>query len=81
MLRRPESLKPTLIIFSRKINKECAMPSKSKKQRALMCIALGMKEGKTPRSYSKEAARISGDMSERQLKEFCKAPISNDKEG
>ncbi len=57
------------------------MPSRSKKQRALMCIALGMKEGKTPRSYSKEAARISGDMSERQLTEFCKAPIKEEKGG
>ncbi len=51
------------------------MPSTSEKQRKLMCIALAMKQGKTPKSYSKEAARISEEMSEEQLKEFCEAPV------
>ncbi len=51
------------------------MPSTTKKQRVLMCIALAMKQGKTPKSYSKEAAKISEEMSEDQLKEFCEAPI------
>jgi len=57
------------------------MPSKSKKQRALMCIALGMKEGKTPKRYSAEAARISGDMNKEQLQEFYKAPVAKEREG
>ncbi len=51
------------------------MPSVSKKQRSLMCIALAMKQGKTPKSYSKEAAKISEEMSEEQLKEYCEAPL------
>lgn len=51
------------------------MPSATKKQRALMCIALAMKQGKTPKSYSKEAAKISEEMSEDQLKEFCEEPV------
>jgi len=55
------------------------MPSTSKKQRALMCIALAMKQGKTPKSYSKEAARISEQMSEQQLREFCEAPVEKRK--
>lgn len=55
------------------------MPSVSKRQRALMCIALAMKQGKKPKSYSKEAAKISEEMSEEQLKEFCEAPVKTGK--
>jgi hypothetical protein len=43
-----------------------------------MCIALSMKHGKTPKSYSKEAAKISDEMSEEQLKEFCEEPIKRE---
>jgi hypothetical protein len=53
------------------------MPSSSNKQRKLMCIAESMKKGKTPKSYSKEAARISEQMNEQQLKEFCEAPVKD----
>jgi hypothetical protein len=35
-----------------------------------------MKQGKTPKSYSREAAKISEEMSEEQLKEFCEEPIN-----
>lgn len=52
------------------------MPSVSKKQRTLMCIALSMKRRKTPKSYSHVAAKISGQMTEDQLKEYCEAPLN-----
>lgn len=51
------------------------MPSKSEKQRTLMCIAYQIKTGKTPRSYSKEAAKVADQMTEKQLEEYCKEPI------
>lgn len=51
------------------------MPSKSKKQRALMCIALSMKKGKIPKNYSRQAAEVSEGMNEAQLREFCEAPV------
>ncbi len=51
------------------------MPSTSEKQRKLMCIALAMKQGKTSKSYSKEAARLSEEMTEEQLIEFCEEPV------
>jgi len=51
------------------------MPNASKKQRALMCIALSMKKGKTPKNYSQQAAKVSEGMNEDQLREFCEAPI------
>ncbi len=35
------------------------MPATSKKQKTLMCIALSMKRGKTPKSYSKQAAKMA----------------------
>jgi hypothetical protein len=52
------------------------MPSVSKKQRAIMCIALAMKRGKTPKSYSPEAAKIADEMTEQQLIDFCETPVS-----
>ena len=51
------------------------MPSTSEQQRTLMCIALSIKQGKTPSSYSKEAAKMASEMSEAQLKDFCEAPV------
>jgi hypothetical protein len=54
------------------------MPSKSVKQKKLMCIAESMKKGKTPKTYSSVAAKISDQMSEDQLKEFCEAPVKED---
>ena len=47
------------------------MPAESENQRKLMCIALSIKRGETPKTYSKEAARLAETMSEQQLKDFC----------
>ncbi|WP_158513483.1 DUF3008 family protein [Dehalogenimonas formicexedens] len=51
------------------------MPSTSKKQQKVMCIAESIKKGKTPAGYSRQAAKIAGSMSEEQLKEFCETPV------
>lgn len=51
------------------------MPSKSEKQKKLMCIAQSIKQGKQSKSYSKQAAKVADSMSEKQLKEFCEEPI------
>ncbi len=53
------------------------MPGISRKQQTLMCIALSIKQGKVPNSYSRAAARTSRHMSEKQLKEFCKSPVES----
>uniref|UniRef100_A0A7C3Z9S1 DUF3008 family protein n=1 Tax=Desulfobacca acetoxidans TaxID=60893 RepID=A0A7C3Z9S1_9BACT len=47
------------------------MPAKSKAQQKLMGIALGIKRGETPPSYSPEAARMAEEMSESDLEEFA----------
>jgi hypothetical protein len=54
------------------------MPSRSEKQKKLMCIAESIKKGKTPQTYSPQAARISEQMSEKQLKEFCETPVKDE---
>jgi hypothetical protein len=51
------------------------MPSVSEKQRKLMCLALSIKQGKTPKSRSKQAAKLAEQMTEEQLREFCEVPI------
>ncbi len=51
------------------------MPATSKKQKTLMCIALSMKRGKTPKSYSKQAAKMAETMSEQQLADYCEEPV------
>lgn len=48
------------------------MPSASERQRKLMCIALSIKRGETPGSYSDEASKLAKQMSEQQLEEYCK---------
>lgn len=48
------------------------MPAASEAQRKLFCIALSIKEGKTPASYSKQAAKMAVNTSLGTLKEFCK---------
>lgn len=53
------------------------MPT-SKNQRTLACIALAMKRGETPRSYSAEAAKMADSMSEEKLSEWCKGPIEKE---
>lgn len=48
------------------------MPAKSVKQKRLMGIALAIKKGKTPKSYSPEAAKAAKTMSEKALEHFAK---------
>jgi len=48
------------------------MPAKSAAQRRLFGIALAIKRGKTPASYSKAAARMARTMSTQQLRDFAK---------
>lgn len=48
------------------------MPSVSEDQRKLMAIALQIKRGETPRSYSRKAAKIADSMSLEELEEFSK---------
>lgn len=50
------------------------MPPVSEAQRKLAGIALAMKRGETPRSYSKEAAKMAASMTEEQLEEFARKP-------
>lgn len=50
-------------------------PATSERQRRLMCIALGIKRGDTPASFSKEAARIAASTSEATLKDFCESKV------
>jgi len=52
------------------------MPSTSKKQKALFCLALGIKLGKVPVSKSPQAAKMAKEMTVDQLSDFCKAPVS-----
>ena len=49
------------------------MPATSEAQRTLACIALAIKRGETPKSYSKQAAKMADSMSEEQLADYCKA--------
>jgi hypothetical protein len=51
------------------------MPSTSKRQQKIMCIAESIKKGKTPASYSTQGAKIARSMSEEKLKEFCETPV------
>lgn len=47
----------------------------SKKQKTLACIAMSMLEGKTPESYSVQAAKMKKSMTKAQLEDFCKSPV------
>lgn len=51
------------------------MPAESEGQRKLMCIALSIKLGKTPKSYSAQAAKMAKQMSVKQLSDYCKSPV------
>lgn len=51
------------------------MPATSEDQRTLFCIALSIKRGKTKRSYSAKAADMADSMSEKQLEDYCNAPV------
>lgn len=48
------------------------MPAKSRSQRRFFGIALGIKRGKTPKKYSKEAAKAAKSMSKKHLSHFAK---------
>lgn len=48
------------------------MPAESKSQKTLFCIALSIKKGETPKTYSKKAADMAEKMSQAQLEEYCK---------
>ncbi len=49
------------------------MPAVSEKQRRLMGIALAIKRGKTPKSYSPSAAKVAETMTVDQLREYTSA--------
>lgn len=51
------------------------MPATSKKQKTMFCIAQSIKEGNTPKSYSKQAAKMADSMSLKKLKEYCESPV------
>jgi len=51
------------------------MPATSESQRELFCVALSIKRGETPASYSEEAADIASQNDEATLVEFCEKPI------
>ena len=47
------------------------MPAKTEAQRKLAGIALAIKRGETPKSYSKRAAEMAKDMTVKQLREYA----------
>lgn len=51
------------------------MPAVSEDQKKLFCIALSIKQGKTPASYSEEAAKLARENDEETLKEYCESPV------
>ncbi len=55
------------------------MPAYSEVQRKLAGIALSIKRGKTPRSYSKEAAAMADSMTEAELEKFAHSVVKKKK--
>ena len=51
------------------------MPSSSRQQQKLMCLALSIKLGKVKASKSPQAAKMARQMSVKQLSDFCHSPI------
>ena len=51
------------------------MPATSKEQQTLACIALAIKKGETPKTYSKQAAEMAESMSVEDLEHYCKEPV------
>lgn len=47
------------------------MPAETEAQRKLFCIALSIKRGETPASYSAQAAKIAKENSEETLVDYC----------
>lgn len=52
------------------------MPATSENQRTLFCIALAIKRGEQPKSYSAQAAKLAEGNDEATLKEYCEQPIA-----
>lgn len=50
-------------------------PAASEQQRKLFCVALSIKRGTTPKTYSKQAAKMADEMSEEQLTEYCGSKV------
>jgi len=50
----------------------------SENQRTLACIALAIKRGEQPKSYSAQGAEMADSMSEEKLREWCKGPIKKE---
>jgi len=48
------------------------MPAVSERQRRAMAIALGIKRGEIPKSYSPKLAKLAKSMTEEQLRDFAK---------
>ena len=46
-------------------------PATSEAQRKLFCVALSIKRGETPKSYSKAAAALAEQNDEQTLKDYC----------
>lgn len=51
------------------------MPATSENQRTLFCIALAIKRGEQPKSYSAQAAKLAEENDEATLKDYCEAPV------
>ena len=51
------------------------MPSSSRQQQKLMCLALSIKLGKVKASKSPQAAKMARQMSVKQLSDFCHSLI------
>lgn len=55
------------------------MPAKSKKQQKLFGIALAIKRGELPPSYSQLARVIAKHLTEKKIKEFAKTKFKKTK--
>ena len=54
------------------------MPATSEAQRRLFCVALSIKRGETPKSYSKQAAKLAEENDEATLKEYCGSKVEKE---
>ena len=52
------------------------MPATSEAQRKLFCIALSIKRGETPATYSEQAAKMAEQNDEETLREYCEKPVA-----
>jgi len=54
------------------------MPATSSNQQTLACIALAIKRGEQPKTYSKQAAEMAESMSEEDLEHYCQSPAKEE---